>query len=302
MKTILCVPTYNAGNLWKDWIQAYQRQTAKADKVIIIDSSSKDNTVTLSQEAGFEVTVIPQQEFNHGGTRNLAASFADDASIIIFLTQDALLASPYSLEKIIAPFSDPRIAAVCGRQLPHQDANPLAIHARLFNYPDKSVIKDQKDIPILGIKCAFMSNSFAAYRVSVFNQLGGFPNNTILAEDMHLTARMLLAGYKVMYSAEATVYHSHNYSPWQEFKRYFDTGVFQRQEMWIQQQFGKATGEGKRFVLSELKYLINNSPLWIPRACLTTLCKFIGYKLGMNYRYLPKFFIKYLSMYRGYWK
>ena len=66
---------------------------------------------------------------------------------------------------------------------------------------------------------------------------------------------MLLKGYKVAYSADAAVLHSHNYSMKQEFKRYFDLGVFLEKEHWILDTFGKAEGEGLRFVRSELAYL-----------------------------------------------
>lgn len=69
-----------------------------------------------------------------------------------------------------------------------------------------------------------MSNSFAAYRRSVFEELGGFPEHTILAEDMFMAAKMIESGYKVGYCAESAVRHSHNYRPREEFKRYFDTG------------------------------------------------------------------------------
>ncbi|MCW9718779.1 glycosyltransferase family 2 protein [Avibacterium sp. 21-599] len=301
MKIALFVPTYNPGMLWESWIQTYQRQKVKADKVIIIDSSSQDRTVELSKHANFKVTVIPTNEFNHGETRNLSASLFKDADIFVFLTQDALLSSPFSLQKIIEPFLDSQVGAVYGRQLPHKDANPLATHARLFNYPDKTIIKSQEDIARLGIKTVFISNSFAAYRASLFRELGGFPDNVIMAEDMHLAARIIGAGYKIAYSAKATVHHSHNYTPWQEFKRYFDTGVFQKQENWIQEKFGKPTGEGRRFVLSEMKYLMKSSPSWIPRAILTTLLKFVGYKLGLHYDMLPISLIRFFSMHKQYW-
>jgi rhamnosyltransferase len=63
-----------------------------------------------------------------------------------------------------------------------------------------------------------MSNSFSAYRLSIFNEIGRFPSNTILCEDMYYTAKAILAGYKVAYVADAVVKHSHNYSPIDEFK------------------------------------------------------------------------------------
>ena len=208
MKITLIVPTYNAGSLWQKWIEAYQHQSLKAEQVIIIDSSSTDQTAILAEQAGFFVHTIAKCDFNHGGTRNQAVRFCEKKTeIVVFLTQDAILASPSALAELLKPFHDKQVVAVCGRQLPHLDANLLATHARLFNYPAESQIKSQADISSLGIKTAFMSNSFSAYRKSVFDELGGFPENTILAEDMHLAARMILLGYKVAYSAEATVYH-----------------------------------------------------------------------------------------------
>jgi len=116
-----------------------------------------------------------------------------------------------------------------------------------------------------------------------------------------LAAKMILAGYKVAYCAEAIVRHSHNYTPWEEFHRYFDTGVFHTCEPWIQQQFGGASGEGISFIKSELIYLWHHAPLWIPRALLTTGCKFLGYKLGRHYKTLPKSWRSKFSMYRSYW-
>ena len=302
MRLLLVIPTYNAGNQWQDWITAYQSQSLKADKVIVIDSSSSDNTVNLAEEAGFLVYSIPQSAFNHGGTRNQAIKLGKGFSdIVVFMTQDAILASPDSLANLLAPFVDPEVAAVCGRQLPHHEATPLAVHARYFNYPSESRVRTMADISALGIKTAFMSNSFAAYRLSVFDKLGGFPDNTILAEDMYLTAKMILSGYKVAYCAEATVFHSHNYTLKQEFQRYFDTGVFQQEQKWIQQKFGRAASEGKRFVLSELKFLSIKSPHLIPKAILSTCAKWLGFKLGHYYYRLPYKWCRAFSMHKGYW-
>ncbi|HFW4090888.1 TPA: O antigen biosynthesis rhamnosyltransferase RfbN, partial [Salmonella enterica subsp. enterica serovar Wangata] len=204
-------------------------------------------------------------------------------------------------KNLVYYFSDPLIAAVCGRQLPHKDANPLAVHARNFNYSSKSIVKSKADIEKFGIKTVFMSNSFAAYRRSVFEELSGFPEHTILAEDMFMAAKMIQAGYKVAYCAEAVVRHSHNYTPREEFQRYFDTGVFHACSPWIQRDFGGAGGEGFRFVKSEIQFLLKNAPFWIPRALLTTFTKFLGYKLGKHWQSLPLSTCRYFSMYKSYW-
>ena len=147
-----------------------------------------------------------------------------------------------------------------------------------------------------------MSNSFAAYRSKIFFELGGFPDNAILSEDMYLTAKMILAGYKVAYCADATVKHSHNFSPLEEFKRYFDIGVFHACEPWIREKFGGAGGEGIRYVRSEVRYLWENNSLWIPRSLIVCACKLLGYKLGLKFRLLPVTLRPFLSMYKSYWR
>ncbi len=301
MRFALVILTYQAGRLWEQWLQSLDEQSLKPSKIIMIDSSSTDDTVPRAISYGLQPIIISPLTFNHGGTRNLAVELVGDVDVIVFMTQDAIFDSTFSLSNIVRQFQNHSITAACGRQLPHLDANPLATHARLFNYPDESRIKSAADIPELGLKVAFMSNSFAAYRRDVFEQLGGFPENTILAEDMYLAAKIIQAGYKVAYCADAAVLHSHNYTPWDEFRRYFDIGVFHACEPWIQQQFGGAAGEGARFVKSELRYLWRCAPLWIPRALLTTACKFLGYKLGRNYKKLPKSWRPVLSMYKSYW-
>jgi rhamnosyltransferase len=297
----LIVPTRNAGTQWQIWLDALKFQSITPSSIVMVDSSSEDNTVSEAMSVGINVHIIDKCKFNHGGTRNQAVSLACKCDVLVFLTQDAILNSPLDLSNLLSSFSDPDVAAICGRQLPHHDANPLATHARFFNYPDISRIKSAADIPELGLKVAFMSNSFAAYRRDVFEKLGGFPENTILAEDMYMASKMIMRGYKVAYCAEATVRHSHNYTPWEEFRRYFDTGVFHACEPWIQEQLGGASGEGLRFVKSELRYLWQHSPIWIPRALLTTAGKLLGYKLGRNYTKLPKSWCPHFSMYKSYW-
>ena len=107
--------------------------------------------------------------------------------------------------------------------------------------------------------------------------------------------------YEVITCAEATVKHSHNYTPWEEFKRYFDTGVFHACEPWIRDQFGGAGGEGVRFISSELIYLLKHAPMWIPRFAVTSAFKILGYKFGQIYNKLPTKLVGLFSMHRNYW-
>ncbi|EPG9697337.1 TPA: glycosyltransferase [Klebsiella aerogenes] len=302
MKYFIAIPTYNGGGLWHQTIKNITQYSPADVFVHVIDSSSKDDTASLASEAGFDVLTIAGDDFNHGGTRNLAVKeYIDDYDVVIFLTQDAIPESGF-IEEIISVFDDEEVASAYGRQLPHLNANPIARHARNFNYPTKGYVADKTSIAKMGLKTVFMSNSFSAYRLSVFKKLGGFPSDTILCEDMFYTAKAVMAGYKNVYAANAKVRHSHNYTPIEEFKRYFDIGVFHTDQPWIRDNFGGAGGEGTKFIISELKFLIANGISWLPLAMINNFMKIVGYKLGQNYKKLPKVIIKKCSMHKRFWK
>jgi rhamnosyltransferase len=129
----LVVPTLNAGDRWVDFLQSIVQQSLVPNRLLDIDSGSTDHTAAHSRASGFEVVTIERSQFNHGGTRQWAAEYLSDCSIVIFLTQDAILAEPNALAEIVACFDDPMVAVAYGRQIPHKGATPIEAHARLFN-------------------------------------------------------------------------------------------------------------------------------------------------------------------------
>lgn len=294
------VPTYNGREDLARLLNSLSKQSIPFD-LFIVDSSSSDGTRELARSRVANVVTIPSSQFNHGGTRQMMVSQNSGYDIYVFMTQDAYLEDVNAIENLTAPFEDERVAAVCGRQLPHLDASPLAEHARLFNYPAASVVKSFEDAPALGIKTAFMSNSFAAYRGKALLEVGGFPEHVIFAEDMYVAAKMLLKGWKVAYAGDAGCRHSHNYTLQEEFRRYFDMGVFHAREPWIRERFGGAGGEGVRYVKSELKFLgLARLHLW-PGAILRNACKLLAYKLGQKEGSMSPGLKKKLGMYKRYW-
>ena len=298
----LIIPTFNAGEQIVKCIFAIQESSVKP-KILIIDSSSTDGSSQVAMKMGVEVVSIPKEYFNHGATRQLAIDILPNTDIFIYMTQDAILTSADSIKNIIAPFEDEKVGAVCGRQLSHHNASPIAAHARIFNYPELlSVVKTKDDIQQLGIKAAFLSNSFAAYRRIALIDIGGFPSTVIFGEDTYVAAKMLYSGWKIAYSCDAECYHSHNYSIMEEFQRYFDIGIFHSHENWFIKNFGKPEGEGKRFVISEIRYLFKNAPWLIPSAIVRTGIKIVAYKMGLCEHLLPLRLKRKLSMNKEYWK
>lgn len=294
------VPTLNAADDWSKFVNALL-ESVSANQILIMDSSSSDGTSDLARTAGFRVHTISRAEFNHGGTRQLAAELLPDADILVFLTQDAVLAGPDAISKLLESFGDPKIAAAFGRQLPRGGATPIEAHARLFNYPQQSNIRSLESRDRLGFRAIFISNSFAAYRRDALMAVGGFPQGVIFGEDTITAARLLLSGWKIAYVGDAEVYHSHAYTWSQEFKRYFDIGVLHARERWLGEEFGGTGGEGRRFVRSELRFLWRNHKGYIPSAMIRTALKLVGYRLGQNEHKLSLQWKRKLSMHHGFW-
>jgi len=294
------IPTLNAGKALAALLGALQSQTIPCETVVV-DSGSTDDTAAIAGRCGVGVHSLAGASFDHGGTRTLAAKISA-GEILVFMTQDALPADKRSLENLLRPFEDNSVAAVYGRQLPHPGASLFGTHLRLFNYPETSMIKRLKDKDVLGIKTPFLSNSFAAYRRTDLEKTGWFRDHLIMGEDTCAGARLLMAGHAIAYASDAAVYHSHDYTLFGEFRRYFDIGVFHTSEDWILSEFGGAGGEGMVYLKSAIKYITKNGKyLLLPELLVRTGLKLIGYSLGRRFRYIPAPLRKKLSMHPDWW-
>ena len=141
----------------------------------------------------------------------------------------------------------------------------------------------------------------AAYRKSVYDLLGGFEKKTIFNEDMIFTGKILQADYKVAYVAEAVVIHSHNYGSCQQFKRNFDLAVSQTQHPEIFAG-AKSESEGIKLVAQTAKYLLRIRKPWlIPELVVKSGFKYMGYKAGHFYKWLPQWVVLKCTMNPRYW-
>ena len=66
--------------------------------------------------------------------------------------------------------------------------------------------------------------------------------------------------------------------------------------------FGKAEGEGKKFVISEIKMLVKNNPLLLFEMLFRDSMKFLGYRLGIKEKLITKKIKRKISMNVKYWR
>lgn len=255
-------------------------QTRPADEILVVDSSSDDLTREVAASyPGVRVITIERSDFNHGLTRDLALR-ETSSDYVAFLTQDAVPANSYYLENLVAPLdADPKVALVSGRQLPRDDARQFERLVREFNYPSESNVRTIDDLPRLGIKTFFASDVCSCYRRSAYLEVGGF-EEVMTNEDMLMAARLLKAGYKVAYAADAEVVHSHNLTPSEQFRRNRAVGEFLAMydaELAVPDE----VGEGSRLAKSVLSTLLREGmPGEAAAFVVDCAARFAGNRMG----------------------
>lgn len=271
-------------------------------RVLFIDSASDDASAGLIRAAGHSLHSIRRNDFGHGSTRNLGLALCADSEFVVFLTQDACPQGRDWLELLLAPFADPQVALVYGRQLPRPESTLAERFAREFNYPASADRTSLADLPSRGIKAVFCSNSFSAYRRQALVDAGGFPEALPMGEDMAAALRLLQRGGVRVYQPAALAVHSHAYSLLQELRRYFDIGTLMAMDDELRRMRLAASGEGIRFLRAELLAALHPlQPLALLGVLGRTLCKYLGFALGQRYRLLPLRLRQRLSMHAYFW-
>lgn len=301
------IPVYKPDNTLLTLLDLLHRQSTKLQRIILMNTEKSIFDAFMSEEefAGKYKDVslfhVTKAEFDHGKTRH-EGILKSDADIVLCMTQDAVPADEYLVEKLIEALQEETVIAAYARQLPREDCSVMESYMRSFNYPEESCVKSIDDLDRLKIKTYFCSNVCCAYKRELYEKMGGFIQRTIFNEDMIFAANAIKAGYKVAYVAEARVIHSHNYKCMQQLHRNFDLGVSQAEHPEIFMD-APSEGEGIKSVKQTAKYLMKLGKWYlVPYLVMQSGCKYLGYLLGKNYKKLPRKVVLGLSMNKEYWK
>lgn len=296
------IPVYQPDDDCKELLRRLKQQTYKVRNILLMHTEDGvDMTPVKSLYSNVTEYKVKKENFDHGRTRAEGMQLSD-ADVVVFMTQDAIPADRQLIEKLLDALVIRQTAAAYARQLPKSGCSAVERYTRAFNYPAKGCVKSLEDLETMGIKTYFCSNVCAAYNRKCYEEIGGFPKKAIFNEDMIFAARAVQKGYQIVYAADAEVFHSHNYTRCLQFKRNFDMAVSQRQHPELFSGITSET-EGIRMVKqAALHFLKKKRPGSVCALVLDSAAKYMGYRLGMQYRKLPKWLILRCSLNRGYWR
>ena len=245
---IIC-PLYKAEkyieNLHKSLLM---QENVEINDIKYILTASTDNTENILKELNINYEKIQPTEFSHSLTREKAAK-ESSADIIVFITQDIIIKDKLWLYYLTKDIEE----GVCDETYSRQIAkdNGIEKYTREINYPEQSKIVTKNDVEKLGIKAFFSSDASSAIKREIFEKINYYDGKDLpTSEDMYITYKLIMNGYKVKYCADSVIYHSHDYGVKENYKKYYDIGKFFKQNSFLDEyNVNKAGGGMAKYVL-----------------------------------------------------
>lgn len=209
MNCSIVIRAYNEEKHIGRLLEGIRQQTIRDVEIILVDSGSTDQTVSIAESFGARVVRIPSDEFTFGRSLNFGARAAT-CELTVIASAHVYPVYPDWLESLLRPFKDEKVALTYGKQRGY-DGSKFSEH-QIFHqwYPDESRPNQET---------AFCNNANAAIRRSLWEKN---PYNETLTglEDLAWAKWAKEQGYKIAYVADAEIIHIHNETPRGVYNRY----------------------------------------------------------------------------------
>jgi rhamnosyltransferase len=225
----IAIPTFMGERYIEEVLNSvFCQKTSVKYEVLVIDSGSVDDTVNIVKKFDARIIEIPNSEFGHGKTRNMAIDLAH-GDFVVFLTQDATPFNEYWLEELIKLFNvSSEIVATYSKHVPRPDCN-LIVKRDIVRHFKKLSPYDQLRLDFLNEKevpahvwhqMIFFSNVSSAIKKKITSKIKFA--DVPFSEDQLFGKEVIRAGFKKAYIPTSIVFHSHDYRGLSYFRRMFD--------------------------------------------------------------------------------
>lgn len=213
-RTTIIIPNYNGIKFLPDCIASLQKQTVGEFEILIVDNGSSDGStgwIKKSAEADRRIRLISLPEnkgFAGGVNEGLRAA---DSEYILLLNNDTIAEPDFveQLEKSISRSDD--IFAVSAQMIKASDhtlIDSAGDGITWLGWAYQRGIDEKRELYQTGKNIFSACAGAAIYRKKIMNEIGFFDEmHFAYLEDIDLSWRARLAGYKIIYSPEAKVYH-----------------------------------------------------------------------------------------------
>ena len=116
------IRTLNEAELIGTCLETLGRQRSRFElDVLVVDSGSTDATLEIARSCGARILELPPGDFDYSKSLNDGIEQVR-GDLVLILSAHAVPVDEHWVERMTAPFEDPRVAGVASRQLPWDDA------------------------------------------------------------------------------------------------------------------------------------------------------------------------------------
>lgn len=282
MKIDIICPLYNAEKyISKLHENIKKQQNVDINSINYILTKGNDNTENILKELDCNYEVVEKSKFSHSTVRENMAKKCN-ADILVFITQDIIIERDDWLYNLTKNIESGECEAAYSRQ--KCSNSTIEKYTRERNYCDKSFVVSKDDIEKKGLQTFFFSDASSAIKREIFMKLNYYDGKKLPTnEDMYIAYKLITSGYKIKYCADSVVEHSHNFTLKQLYKRYYDTGVFFRQNDYLNKY--KVNQAGGGMAIYVLKRALQDRNFAVIAGFVPNMAaRFIGMKMGKNHK------------------
>ncbi len=209
-------------------------------EILYVLTRSIDKSEDILKKLNCNYCVVEPKKFSHSLTREIMANKVS-GDIIVFISQDVKMKNKLWLKNLVTPIISGECEASFSRQI--CENNSIEKYTREKNYPEESRVVSKKDIEKYGLLTFFYSDASSAVNAKIYRELNAYDGKDMPTnEDMYFAHKLIHAGYRIKYCADSEVYHSHDFTFKQLYNRYYDTGVFFKENSYLMKYKGNESG------------------------------------------------------------
>lgn len=212
MGVSVVIPNYNGEKYIKKCLESLLNQSLKPDEIIIVDNNSTDGSLKLLNSEFKDNVCIISLEKNTGFSVAVNEGIkASKGEFIALLNNDTELDKDWLKELYTVIQKDEKIFSCCSKMIRYDNRNIIddagdeySILGWSFKRGDGKSIDNYTKTEEVFSSCA----GAAIYRKTILDEIGCFDENFFAyLEDIDISYRARIFGYKNYYSHKAKVYH-----------------------------------------------------------------------------------------------
>jgi GT2 family glycosyltransferase len=211
MLVSVIIPNYNGSRFLRDCLDSLSRQSFKNFEVIVIDNASTDNSCYLLEQYYPNIKLYSMDEnkgFSEAVNRGIELSCG---KLIALLNNDTKVEDNWLRNLVNCIDSNDKIFSCCSKMIRYHEKNKIddtgdkyTILGWAYKRGDGANINKYIKNSDIFSSCA----GAAIYRRDILDKIGGFDDSFFAyMEDVDISYRAKIYGYKNVYCSDAVVYH-----------------------------------------------------------------------------------------------